>query len=225
VPALVRRVNENRTIIFFVQIAGLLMSAVAASVLASQNLVDRWAEKRREAEAQRREVFNEVLKLAQEAVPAPLPASDPTNAVRQALEFFRRYQLDLQDTFYGRGRARSEKAAGLLGWGTAILAGVAAVTGAIAGLGGAGLVLSAFLGIAVPILLSAAQSWRAVSRDTDKAAAYSKARKALQEIQLDLDEVRQKADRGDAAAVKAYVDRVHLVMATENDTWVPAGKA
>ena len=64
-----------------------------------------------------------------------------------------------------------------------------------------------------------------MSRDTDKAAAYAKARKALQEIQLDLDEVRQKADRGDAAAVKAYVDRVHLVMATENDTWVPAGKA
>ena len=152
-PALVRRVNENRTLIILVQIAGLLMSAVAASVLASQNFVDRWAEKRREAEAQRREVFNEVLKLAQEAVPAPLPAPDPANSVRQALEFFRRYQLDLQDAYYGRGGARSEKAAGLLGWGTAILAGVAAVTGAIAGLGGAGLVLSAFLGIAVPILL------------------------------------------------------------------------
>ena len=219
---LVRWVTKHRAGIIVIQIAGLFISTVAAGVLGSLRLVDRWAENRNKAELLRREVFNEVLKLAQEMVPAVLEAPDPRNPVSEALEFFRRYQLELQIGYYGKGGARAEQLAGVLTWLTAILAGVAAISGVIGALGGTALIISAFLGIAVPILLSAAQSWRATSRDSDKAAGYAKARAALQAILLDLGSVRKKADLADAAAVRAYIDSVRLVMTTENEAWVPA---
>lgn len=224
VEGLLRWVKEYRIVIVLVQVAGLFVSAVASGMLGFQDLVARWAENRRRAELNRREVFNEVLRLAQEIQP-PIPAPDSSNAVRQALEFFRRYQLELQIGFYGTAKTRHENSASALAWATAVLAGVAAITGALGGLGGTALIVSAFLGIAVPILLSAAQSWRAVSRDTDKATAYEKARAELQKIQLDLTEVRKKADLADADTVRAYIDKIHLVMANENEAWVPAPRS
>ena len=78
---LVRWVTKHRAGIIVIQIAGLFISTVAAGVLGSLRLVDRWAENRNKAELLRREVFNEVLKLAQEMVPAVLEAPDPRNPV------------------------------------------------------------------------------------------------------------------------------------------------
>jgi hypothetical protein len=221
---LVRWVKDHRTGIIVIQIAGLFVAAVAAGVLGSSGLVERWTENRNKAELLRREVFNEVLKLAQEMVPALLPGPDPRNPVSQSFEFFRRYQHELQIGFYGKGSTRHEKAAGILSWLTAILAGLAAISGVIGGLGGSALVLSAFLGIAVPILLAAAQSWRATGRDSDKAAAYAKAKSALDDSLLNVGAVRAKAALADAAAVRAYIDGVHLIMTTENAAWKPAVK-
>jgi hypothetical protein len=223
--ALVSWVKDHRTDIIILQIVSLFVSAVAAGVLASQGLIARWAENRNKAELLRRAVFNDVLTQAQEKLKGPIAVPDPGNPVCQALEFFRRYQHELQITFYARGWVRHDKAVGVFTWLTAVLAGLAAITGVVGALGGSALVLSAFLGIAVPILLSAAQSWRAMSRDSDKAAAYAKAKAALEEILLDIGAVRKKAELGDAAAVSAYVDSVHLIMTTENDAWKPAVKA
>ena len=91
---LVGWVREQRTVITWVQVAGLFATTVAAGLLGSQNFVARWSGNRRQAEAQRREVFNKVLSLAKEATSVPLAGPDPGNPVRQALEFFRRYQLE-----------------------------------------------------------------------------------------------------------------------------------
>jgi hypothetical protein len=221
---LVKQINENRTAIIVIQVLGLFISAIATGVLGSLKLVDVWAENRNKAEQLRRDVFNEVLKQAQEISPAPLPAAEPGNAISQAMEFFRRYQHELQITYYGKGWNRHSQAAIKLTWITAGLSAVAAVSGMLGGLGGPALIFSAFLGIAVPILLSAAQSWRAMGRDGDKAAAYKEAKDALDQLSLDVNDVRKKAALADAAAVRAYFDSVHLVMTTENNAWAPAPK-
>jgi hypothetical protein len=217
---LVRLVKKHRSSIIVIQIIFLMAASISAAVLGGLKLMERWAENRNKAEVLRREIFNEVLSQAGELVPVPLPADDMGNPVSQALEFFRRYQHELQIRYYHRGVARHEGWAGRLTWLTAILAGLAAVTGLIGGFGGSALILSAFLGIAVPILLSAAQSWGATSRDSEKAEAYKKAKDALDDIMLNkLDTVRAKAALGDASEVRAYIDSVHLVMTTESSAW------
>jgi hypothetical protein len=221
---LVRWVKQHRTSIMVIQVIFLLAASVAAAFLSGQKLVERWAENRNKAEAMRLEIFNEILNQAHEMVPAQLAAPDLGNPISQTLEFFRRYQHELQIRYYGKGIARHGGSAATLTWLTAILAGLAAVTGVIGGFGGSAVILSAFLGIAVPILLSAAQSWRATSRDSDKADAYGKAKADLDRILLDLDAVRAKAALGDAAEVRTYIDSVHVVMTTENGGWIPASK-
>jgi hypothetical protein len=219
---LVRWAKDHRTIIMSIQVIFLLVSSVAAGALGRLKLVERWAENRNRAEDLRREIFGEVLNQAHDMVSSPPTAPDMGNPVSQALEFFRRYQHELQIGYYGRGVVRHEGWAGILIWLTALLAGVAAITGVIGGFGGSFLILSAFLGIAVPILLSAAQSWTATSRDSDKAEAYRKAKIALDESLLNVDAVRAKAALGDAAAVRTYLDSVHGVIATERGGWIPA---
>jgi conflict system pore-forming effector with SLATT domain len=221
---LVSFVTQHRAGITLIQVIFLLAASIAARVLSGRKLVERWAENRDKAEAMRQEIFNVILNKAHDMVPAPLPAADPGNPIAQALEFFRRYQHELQIRYYGKGAARHEGWAATLTWLTAALAGLAAVTSVIGGVGGAALILSAFLGIAVPILLSAAQSWRATSRDSDKAEAYAKAKAELDRILLDVDQVRAKAALGDAAEVRTYFDSVHVVMTTENGGWIPASK-
>jgi hypothetical protein len=222
VSAIVGMVKERHLVITVIQTVGLFVAAAAAGLLGSRNYVERWAQKRRQAEAQRREIFTAVLELASKPVPGPSDPVGPGNAIRQALEFFRRYQLEMQIAYFRKSGARHGFRSGALDWVTAALAAFAAVSGALGGLGSSGVVLSASLGITVPIVLSGAQSLRAASRDTDKVAAYEKACQALERAQLDLSEVEHAADAGDAAAVNAYFDRVHLIMASENEAWVPA---
>src|SRR6516162_6911067 len=105
---LVSWVKRNRTGIIAIQIAGLFVSAVAAGLLAALGLVGRWTENRNKAELLRRDVFNEVLRLAQDAAPAPLENPNPCNPVSQALEFFRRYQHQLQIRYYEEGLSRHD---------------------------------------------------------------------------------------------------------------------
>jgi hypothetical protein len=221
---LVGLVKQNRPTILVCQILALLASTVAASALGALRLAESWAGNRTKAEALRREVFNEVLTQASGIPANGATAPDPAcNPLSQGLEFFRRYQLELQIGYYAKAATSHEGWARTLTWLTALLAGLAAVTGAVAAFGGLALTISAFLGIAVPILLSAAQSWRAVSRDTDKADAYKKAKDALDTTLLDIDAVRKAAAAGDAVAVRSFVDKVHLILTTETDAWRPTG--
>jgi hypothetical protein len=224
VPRLVEWVHKFRIPIIVVQIVGLFLAAMATSVLAAQNYSGTWRDARRKAERLRREVFLEIAKLAAAMVPAPLDPPDPKNPVAQSLELFRRYQHEVQLRYYGKGVERHGRAATLLVFVVATLAGIAAITGAIAAIGPTALVVSAFLGIAVPILLAAAQSWRVTGGDSDKATAYAKAKEELDNIMLTLGEVRRKAGLGDAAAVRGYMDSVHLVMTAENEAWAPSAR-
>ncbi len=222
VEGLVRWVSRNKNIVLALQIAALFFSGVVTSLLASQSYAERWQEQRNRAELLRRQIFDDILTLAEAQVPSLLATADPGNPLAQAFEFFRRYRHEAQITFYAKAATRHGRATLLLGWLTAVLAGLAAVTGALGGFGGPALVVSAFLGICVPVLMSAAQSWRAASRDSDKLGAYQKAKEALDTDLLNIDGVRARAALGDAAAVGAYVEGVNRIIGTENEAWRPA---
>jgi hypothetical protein len=221
---LVARVTEYRIVIIVFQILGLAFSTGAGVILSQLKYADVWAENRIKSERLRRDIFNEVLNQAQKMVPTLLPAPDHRNPISQAMELFRRYQHELQIAYYDKGSSKHTDANVILAWGTAVLSAIAAVSGITGSLGGSALILGAFLGIAVPILLGALQSWRAASGDSDKAAAYTKARDALLTLKGGLDPIRDHAAVGDVAAVRAYFDEVHLIMTRENDAWAPAKK-
>jgi hypothetical protein len=221
-PALVHWVARYGRALSLVQVLALFAASAAAAALASLKPAERWAANRTKAEVGRREIFDEVLAQAKAKVATAANAAPGCGPLSQAFEFFRRYQLELQHRYYAKNADRHDTATRRLTWLTSGLAGLAGVTGAIAGLGGSALIVSAFLGIAVPILLSAAQSWRVMSRDTDKAGAYAKARDDLAPFLRTLGATRAAAASGDATTVQKLVDEVHLVMATESDSWLPA---
>src|SRR4051812_33010407 len=154
-PSLVGWVRHKMAAITIVQVIGLFAATAAGVVLAARDYGRVWTEARRKAESDRIGLLEAIVDLAAEA-----PGTGPDSRLRQALEFFRRYQLDLQIGYYTRRAhqlmARDTRAV----WAAAALAGVAAVTGALGVLGQSFAVVAAFLGIAVPILLSATRSWR-----------------------------------------------------------------
>ena len=187
--------------------------------MAARDYGQIWTDARRAAEADRIGLFDTVVNLAAER-----PGTGPTGRLRQALEFFRRYQLDLQLGFYTRRARQHEASDTRTVWAAAALAGVAAVTGSLGGVAPSFVVLAAFLGIAVPILLSATSSWRSVSRNAEKAASYAAARDALEEIRQDLSGVQTSADTGDVESVRRFVARVHETMRVENGAWRGSGE-
>jgi hypothetical protein len=224
VDQVVSWVKDHRIWIIGVQVIGLFCSAVVTSVLVTQNYVERWQQQRQRAETLRRQIFTDILSMAEAKVPNAIAAPDPTNPIAQAFEFFRRYQAELQRNYYTKAAAKHESAGSKWGWVTAILGGLAAIAGLLGSLGTTALVVSAFLGIGVPIVLSAVQSWRTSARDSDKRAEYQRAKEALDNNLLTIDEVRERAAIGDAAAVGAYVNSVHLIMTTEHEAWTPAAR-
>lgn len=196
-----------------IQVLSLFAATAATAVLAGGSLAERWSTARRGAEALRREIFTVLVDRARTAPPSTL---------RQVLEFFRRYQLELQIRYYTTSKTRHAIRAGRILWATAIIAGLSAVAGTLGGLEGPWRTASAFLGLLVPVLLAAANSWQTTHLDQEKSEAYGTARSKLAALQRQLDTVRAAADAGDAAAVADYVRQVHLAMESEGESWKAA---
>jgi hypothetical protein len=215
---LVAWARQNRVAIIAVQVLSLFAASVASAVLATRDYGRRWTEARRKAKAERIGLFEAVVDLAAQA-----PGTGPAGALRQALEFFRRYQLELQLNYYTKRGGEQDDRDARTAWAAAVLGGLAAVTGAIGAVGGSFAVAAAFFGIAVPILLAATRSWRNANRAAETAASYKAAAEALGRLRRGLTAVRARADLGDVPAVKDFVARVHEVMRIENGAWTGAG--
>ncbi len=216
--SLVSLAKQNSVVIALLQIVSLLIATAAAGYLAGKDFGKLWTEYRREAETRRIEIFNNALALISES-----PGTGAVSPLRQFLEFFRRYQLDLQINYYKKAGQREDKSANRALFAASLLGGATVVLGLIGGISPALLFLSAFLGIAVPILLSAAQSWATTTGAAAKAAAYQSAGKALQNLRLDLTKIEGAADAGNVADVKKFMDNVHGIMSAENGAFVGAG--
>ena len=215
---LARLFNEQRLFIIGVQVIGAFVAAFATYRLSGEDLAKKWSDNRRRAEDLRQQIFTEIFNKVADKPGTP----GDTSALSQAFELFRRFQLELQLNYYKTSARRTGRSSSRLGLIAAALAGLTAITGIIAGIGGAALVVAAFLGIAVPVALSAAQSWRVINLFGDKAKAYGKALEELQTLSLEVSAIRELAAGGEEAKVREFVDKVHTVMANENTNWVAA---
>lgn len=92
-----------RIIASAVQISGLVIAFLAARLLVLKKPFNAWMQKRAEAEIARIELFNRIV-CAEETI-----RTDEIPLLPLKLEYFRRYQLDVQQRYYGgRGKQHAD---------------------------------------------------------------------------------------------------------------------
>lgn len=191
------------------QMIGLVLSAFATSMLATMRYGESWTDERGKAEDGRIRLVETVLAQGKAAGP---------DAFAQAFEFFRRYQLELQLAYQAKRLARLNVTRERSAYVIAILTAVAAIGGAIGAVSAAWAIVGAFLGIAVPVLLSAAKSFSRI--DGNGGLDATRAAKGLLERDVGrLDDIRGSLRDGDFAAVDAFISEIHGILRVESGAW------
>lgn len=187
------------------------------------NLLEKWMTARAAAETMRLNYFlliTNAPSLAASAIPLPL----------LQLEYFRRYQLEIQRAFYrNRGRDHERDAGKMLGISAfaVLMASVAAgLGGFLAGAAGPGAdsrwVALAALGTFAAALSSFASAQESLGQDRRNADLYSKTLEALNLIWGRIDRVRNSAARGEQGPVQEFVAAVHEQLSLEHRQWMGA---
>jgi hypothetical protein len=211
-------------------VGGLGMLSGACGALAAMwlyqirqgKLLERWMTARARAETARLSYFTALAELGEAA---PDPAFDLLK-----LEYFRRYQYDVQANFYrNRGRQHDKAAQKNLRLGsTAVLFSAAAAgTSGVVGLttGGAATALGA-LGVLGAALASYAAARENTSQDQRNAERYGRTQEALENIGGErLDRVRSAVAQGNAQALAEFVAAVNEQISLEHRQWLEGSEA
>jgi hypothetical protein len=185
-------------------------------------LLDKWTTSRARSENQRLHYFDTVTR------PGDVCENPSPTVLLQQLEYFRRYQLDVQVLFFKiRGAehlASSRRTLTLSSW--AVFLSMVA-TGAAGVLAAWWTPLASIAGLAVlgTGLSSYASSKEAVNQDRHNAERYAKAREALERIESRLHEVRQAVAAGKREALDDFVDAVHEQLSLEHRQWLSSAEA
>jgi len=183
-------------------------------------LLKRWLTARARAEADRLRYFD--------AVTAPVAVAPALLSLLQ-LEYFRRYQFDVQRAFYRRRGADHQRAADRAlarRAAAAFLATFAAgVGGVLGGAVDAAWVSLAGFGVIATALAGFAAAQEGINQDRRNAERYGQTLEALEQLDAQLDAVRELAAGGDGTAVGAFVAQVHERLMAEHRQWLEASEA
>lgn len=183
-------------------------------------LLEDWMTARARAETHRLSYFTAVVDESADPVDARLE--------QLKLEYFRRYQLDLEIVFYRNRRsdhrASAERTLTIAAW--SVL--VAAVASGAAGILGALATEWAALG-ALAVLGTALQSFAAaregVGQDRRNAERYERTLQALQSLRARLDDVRAAVASGSRSVLVEYVAAVQDQISLEHRQWLAAAES
>jgi hypothetical protein len=203
-----------------------LASAVAGGLgamwlyhIRNGNLLENWMGRRATAETMRLSYFTALAAAGN----APDPATDSLK-----LEYFRRFQYDVQRIYYRvRGRQHREAAdftlrlGGIAVFCSAIAAGVGGLGGATGGISAA---LGA-LGVFGAALAAYAGAREAMTQDRRNAERYGRTWDALNGLGGKLDEVRDAVAAGNAAALGEFVAAVNDQISLEHRQWLEGTEA
>ena len=205
----------------------LALIGVAAGGIASMSLfrvkegrlLEDWMTARARAETKRLSYFNDIVNSAE----GPLD----TQLELLKLEYFRRYQLDLQLAYYKTRRSGHRKSAERtldISAGSVLVAafasGAAGVLGALrsewAALGSL-----AVFGAALQAFAAARE---AINQDRRNAERYDNSAQALQALRERLDDVRLSIAGGSTAVLGEYVGAVQDQLSLEHRQWLEAAE-
>jgi len=212
-----------KTLFIAISIAAFIASFIATTyikLVESLSLLKKWMGSRANAEMQRLRYFEGFVKRGFQAD----AGLDPIALRLLQLEFFRRFQLDMQLNFYtqrsGQHAAAAEKSAAIGTWAM----GIAGLAAAIAGFLGASIdprwAAVAAVGFVFQAYASNALSAEAVNQDRRNEERYGRTMKSLQDLKAELDRVRQQVDGGNTEILAAYVDAVHEHLSLEHRQWI-----
>jgi len=206
-------------------VAGVVVGALGTMWIArirNGGLLEEWMHNRARSETRRLAYFFAVTRPHE-----TLEASDVPIRLLQ-LEYFRRYQLEVQMAYYkSRGcdhRKSSRKTLALSGW--AVFVSMVA-TGAAGVLGAWWTPLAAIGALAVlgSALSSYASSIEAVNQDSRNAERYARTRESLENIEARLHEVREAVAGGSQEAFDRFVEAIHEQLSLENRQWLSGAEA
>jgi hypothetical protein len=216
-----------RPYLIVVQAIALMLSLLAALWVTWRGTFSKWMHARGAAEIARVDLFDRILAAPVDGQPGELAP------LRLKLEYFRRYQLEMQCAFYaGRGAQHAQAAGNTTRWKFICLALVA--SGAAAVLYALGLfadpsrwehetaqkVIIAAMTLVSAVLASVSDR-SLMDLNERNAARYGTTHQNLAKLRDDyLPAVREAADRGDEAAVLAFVRVVQDQISSEHREWV-----
>ena len=203
----------NRLAIQAAQVAGVLLTTFASVLLGLRGYSKRWTNERGAAENGRILLFEKVFEIARKNCEA-----GPASPFAQAFEYFRRYQLELQERYQTRRLRTLDLYDGRGAVLVAVLTAVASVGSLVVVFGAGWALTGALLGVLLPVLLSATESWRRI----DGNAVLDSVETVTIRLREELDrvgEMRELAAVGRIDEVMAYVSRVHDIMRIESGAW------
>ncbi|HYE94835.1 MAG TPA: hypothetical protein VD962_01400 [Rubricoccaceae bacterium] len=196
------------------------IGAVAASALAYMwireiedgQLLRRWMTLRAEAESQRLRYFDLLV------------SGPPLEEPLLQLEYFRRYQLDVQRLYYkARGEQHRQDADQALTTTTRSMAAAAiasGIAGILSGAFGAPWASLAGVGLVAQALASRVANREAAAQHRRNAERYERTRETLDELYGRLDAVRAATASGDLRVMREFAAAVHEQLSLEHRQWL-----
>jgi hypothetical protein len=189
--------------------------------LGHSTIYRQWQQQRTRAETSRIELFETACGLAGHPVP-PSVTENELALLPLQLEYFLRYQLQVQLNYYHeRGRQHAKAARRFVNIGTVITF-LAAVAASLAGLNtelGDWVSSSAIVGLVAPILLTAQSSLSRLNQDERNAARYAITHDHLLNLKKKSDSVRSAAEGGNQEEVFRFIRSVNEVISVEHTEW------
>ena len=182
-------------------------------------LFERWMKDRAGAETHRLRYFETVI-----SAEGSYEAGSPMPLASFQLEYFRRYQLDVQVAYYqtrgDRHRRAADKTLGIGGLAVFIAAITTAVSGLLGALTAPSLASIAAIGVVGAALASFASAREAITQDRRNAERYERTRTFLVQLQTRLGRVRLAAASGDREPLKEFVASVQDQLSLEHRQWL-----
>lgn len=210
------------TVLFIVLAIGSVIVGGLASkdlfIIKQGKLLEDWMSKRAFAETARLDYFDAVTKSS-----TPKSASDTAPITLLKLEYFRRFQLDVQRAYYRqRGNEHREEADTTLSWSAWAVAGAGMATGlaGVLGIVNSGLAAIAALGTVFAGLSTFAAMREAVFQDRRNAERYERTFKVLDDLHKRLKDVREAVHKAGDKPLADFVEAVHEQLSLEHRQWL-----
>jgi len=199
-------------------LAGFAFAAIAAiclSVIRSGRMLELWMKERAEAEMHRLRFFKLVTSQAADA-------DSDSNLPLVLLEYFRRFQLDIQFAYYrGRGQQHANAARRTLVWGASALGLVSLLNAAAGLLTNIAVQWSALAAVALVVqsFATSTSNSESLNQDGRNAERYKRVYSNLAHLAGQMDEVRTAVAAGDLEVLDGFVDAVHEGLSAEHRQW------